>query len=245
MNDLHALQPLNGGIVLIVGAKASNFDETIRNHPRVVIWNSQQQHWTDKELPANTRAVFTTRWVGHVAFSKIYEEAKKKKIIFFNHEGTGQIAKQVRELLVLHSPEPSMDTEPLTPTIEETPSVTPKQKHTPNKLKPLLDFIDWDKNNMENGRLLMKKSQELGISSTLNSITEFVRRMRKLHGVVTTTPKTPKKPNGNGQSIDVSVEILDGVVNSLKDIRNFLLATVDENTRLKTKIERLRKMVEI
>ena len=99
MTEVQPLQPLNGGLVLIVGAKASNFDEEIKTHPRVIIWDSQHEHWTSKDIPSNVRAVFVTRWIGHNAFSNLLSTARKRHITMFNPEGTGIIAKQVRELL--------------------------------------------------------------------------------------------------------------------------------------------------
>jgi hypothetical protein len=74
MNEIKPLQPISGGVVLIVGVKSSNLDDEIRTHPRVVIWDSQQEHWTNKDMPANTRAVFMTRFLSHVSFDKITAE---------------------------------------------------------------------------------------------------------------------------------------------------------------------------
>ena len=40
-----------------------------------------------------------TRWIGHNSFGTILAEARKRHITMFNPEGTGIIAKQVKELL--------------------------------------------------------------------------------------------------------------------------------------------------
>ena len=49
------LKPLTHGNILIVGAKASNFSEEIKSHPRVVIWDSQNESWIGKSLPSNVQ----------------------------------------------------------------------------------------------------------------------------------------------------------------------------------------------
>lgn len=97
---LHALQD---GVVVLVGVKASNFDDEIRTHPRVIMWDSQNEHWLNKNLPTNTRAVFMTRFIGHNAYDNIVKEARKRRITIFNPQGTGIIVKQVKELLNIGS----------------------------------------------------------------------------------------------------------------------------------------------
>src|SRR6187431_736548 len=119
---MNALQPLPDGLVLIVGVKSSNFNDEIRTHPRVVIWDSQQKHWTDKDLPSNTRAVFMTRFIGHQEFNNIVISARKRKITVFNPEGTGLIVKQVKELLNMNIEE--------SPTAIEAPRPEPKATTT-------------------------------------------------------------------------------------------------------------------
>lgn len=93
------LTALTSGVIVIVGAKNSNFDTDIKTHPRVILWDSQEQDWWAKDLPTNCRAVFITRFIGHAAFGKIITEARKRQITIFNPQGTGRIAESVRQLL--------------------------------------------------------------------------------------------------------------------------------------------------
>ena len=219
------LTPLAGGIVLIVGAKASNFDEDIKSHPRVVIWDSQQEHWTDKDMPMNTRAVFMTRFLSHAAFGKIRAEAQKRNITIFNPDGTGTIARQVKELLHM--------VPPVTPPVQ----IEDTTASTKGKLTQLIPHINFSLSNAENARALFKKAKELGITTTEGSLAQLVviqRRKQSGTGV----------PKSLQSKLDVSVEMLDNTIKDLTDMRDFLVATVEENRILKTRLDKFKKVFE-
>lgn len=239
MNNVKPLHPLSHGNVLIVGVKSSNLTDEIREHPRVVIWDSQQQHWTNKEMPQNTQAVFMTRFVSHNTSTMLLKQARKRRITIFNPEGTGLIVKQVKELLNMND-EPA--TEPITentPKEEET-IMTPKKKLGQfNKLKALIPFIDFSKTNSQNAAILLEKCKEIGITSTFNSLANYVGTQRRGARAPQGKIKTPKKVEVSG--MDVSVEILDGIIKELQDMRAFLIATTEENQRLKAKVNKFKQ----
>lgn len=216
------------GQIVIVGAKASNFDDDIRNHPQIVMWESQNEKWTDKHLPANTRIVFMTRWIGHASFTRIQNEARKRRITFFNPSGTGIIARQIKELLNM------------TPQIAKTEVVNPvrKSSYIQNKLMPLHQFIDWDKSNVENARFLLIKAKEMGITSTEASLANMVGvERKKLRG-----PATPRVSKDKAE-YDVAIQLFDNVINELQDMRDFFIATVQENKKLKDRINNFKKFL--
>lgn len=217
-NEIKPLTPLSGGVVLIVGVKPSNLDDEIKSHPRVVIWDSQQEHWTDKEMPANTRAVFMTRFLSHAAFGKIHAEARKRNINIFNPEGTGLIARQVKELLSIG------------PKIE-------KPKFVHGKLTQLIPHIDFSKSTVENARLLMARAKELNITTTEGSLNQLVVTQRRKQ-LGTAVPKSIQA------KVDVAVEMLDSAIKDMTDMRAFLIATVEENKVLKQKLEKFKKVFE-
>jgi hypothetical protein len=232
------LQPLTHGSILIVGAKASNFSDEIKNHPRVTVWDSQEQHWTDKNLPANTRAVFVTRFIGHAAFKNIIEEARKRQITIFNPEGTGIIVRQVKELLSLNKEETmttineSMHTHPTTPKTEV--KVNPKGQH--GKLHALIPFINFNQSNTENADILMLKATELHITSTRDSLANFVGNQRKAKQFPSKSKVKSVSSNSNKSSVkslDASIEIFDDIIKNLKDMRQFLIDTTRENGELR------------
>jgi len=248
------LQPLTYGNVLIVGVKSSNFNDEIRTHPRVTIWDSQQEHWTNKDVPSNVRAIFVTRFIGHAAFKRIHTEAKKKRLTIFNPEGTGMIVRQVKELLDMNRIEEPLDMNDVVPDYIKATEVkgarmtqTEAASNTRRKLYVLKPFIDFNKGNIENARYLMTKLSEFGITSTINSLANFVDRQRDGN-------KSPLSRNTHNLKVhrttqahsktDVSVEILDNMIKELQDMRDYLVAVTAENEKLKTLIAKFRKFFE-
>jgi hypothetical protein len=245
--EIKPLQPLSFGNVLIVGVNPRGFDESLRNHPRVIMWDSQNENWTTKDIPHNVRAVFATRWVSHAAYVNIIKEAKKKHITIFNPTGTGIIARQVKELLDLRKAIPMTDT--VTDTVTDSPVETVetiettetkenivKQK-THGKLKPLIPFIDFAKGNQANAVILMEKAKELGINTTMNSLAILVGKRRK-------TPMFDRKKAKNAATpkvVDISVQMLDNMIKELRDMRDYLVAVTEENVKLKSKVDRFKK----
>ncbi len=251
LTDIKPLQPLTSGNILIVGTKASNFDDELRTHPRIIMWDSQQEHWTDKNIPSNVRAIFITRWIGHAEFNNILREARKRQITIFNPEGTGQIKKQVKELLnlsVRSDMQPVLPQEPLIEPVREqaetnTETTMPASKTGPGKKKldVLHPFIDYKKNNTENARILLDKAEKMGIETTLGSLSQLVSVMRrrttgrgiKTFHVSTKVPQATRQP-------DVVVVMLDNMVKELQDMREYLVAVTKENAALKTRINRFK-----
>ena len=240
-----ALQPLSHGNILLVGVKASNLSDEIRNHPRVIVWDSQQEHWTNKDIPSNVRVVFTTRFIGHTPFAKIRSEAVKRHLTMFNPEGTGQIVKQVKELLNMTLPA-EFQVEYTKPQetkseIQETNVTTPEVK-TLGKLKLLIPYIDLSKSGVANVPALMEKVKELGFTSTPASIANFVNtEKRKILGGTRKIIVKKSAPTLQPAKLDVSVEVLDGAIKELQDVRAFLIAVTEENNRLKVKVDKFKK----
>lgn len=233
VNLVKPLTPLPNGVIVIVGAKSGNFDNEIMTHPRVVIWDSQNTHWTNKDLPSNTKAVFMTRFIGHSEYNRILTEARKKQIPLFNPEGTGSIARQVKQLLGLEKQVPTVKEEVTTQ--KETEMVEQKSQ---GKLKPLIPFVNLNIGNVENARILMVKALELGIETTEGSLGQMVSTMRRKQAGAIGVPRSIR------QKVDVSVEILDGMIKELQDMRQFLIDTVEENNSLRGKLAKFRKVFE-
>lgn len=235
MTEGKPLTPLSDGIVLLVGVKASNFDDEIRSHPRVMMWSSQEEHWTSKDLPSNTRAVFMTRFIGHAAFNHIVREARKKRITIFNPLGTGVITQRVRELLSIHPVQTTI--EPVihhneVVEMKETEQVTKKHGQQ-GKLKALIPFIDFSHTNIDNAKALFAEAKKLNIDTTVLSLAQLVSHQRRKNVKVIQNykPSTQK---------DVSIEIFD---RAMKDMRDFVVATVAENNSLKARLESLKKAI--
>jgi len=256
MTEPKPLRPLESGIILLVGTKASNFSDEIRNHPRIVMWDSQQEHWTNKDMPSNTRAVFMTRFMGHSAFTKIVTEARKKNITIFNPTGTGIIVRQVRELLGLNLTTPRSlpgvvlsGPEDVVTKTKETIVMDTKQEK--GKLKALIPFLDFSHSNVDNARKLIGKAKEMGIETTVGSLSQLAMVERRKQGASPSPMrlKARVKPVTRNQpevveSVDVSIEILDNLIKGLQDMRAFFVATVNENNELRARVDKFKKAME-
>jgi putative ubiquitin-RnfH superfamily antitoxin RatB of RatAB toxin-antitoxin module len=118
-----------------------------------------------------------------------------------------------------------------------------------SKLAPLTQFIDYSKNNITNARALYKKSEELNIQTTLASLSQFARaQIRKNAGIVVERKKTrihvERQERIKTVQQDESVEILDRLIQDMKDLRQFFVATTQENAKLKSKLDKFRKFFE-
>lgn len=240
MTDMKPLAPLSHGNILIVGTKASNFDEELRTHPRVIMWDGQHENWVRKDIPQNVQAIFFTRFIGHNAFGKIVAEARKKHLTVFNPLGTGTIARQVKELL--GSVEPVQKFE-VTEEVKESQTMNTKVTGY-GKLPVFIPFIDFTLNNRANAKILMEKAKELGVESTPDSLANFVGAYRRKmnHSSYRRTKvktETVKKPTGQ---LDASVQILDNLIKELKDMREFLIETTNENKSLKNRLNKFKEL---
>lgn len=105
------------------------------------------------------------------------------------------------------------------------------------KLTPLIEHLDFTKSNVENARTLLRIAKERGIKSTESSLAQFVSiQRRKQNGTAIVKSARPK--------LDLSVEILEDMVQQLNDMKEFIIATCDENRMLKIKLDKFKKAME-
>ena len=240
MTDMKPLKPLSHGNILIVGTKQSNFDEEIRTNPRVILWDGQQESWTSKSIPQNVQAIFFTRFIGHNAFGKIVAEARKKHLTVFNPLGTGIIARQVKELL-------GTCVEPVTneELMKEVETMTTTKITGTGKLTAFIPYINLDKNNRQNADDLFERSKEIGVETTRDSLANFIGAYRRKLGINkfrrNTHPKV-KTVKAESTTLDAAVQMLDNAIKELKDMREFLVQTTNENKSLKKRLNTLKEM---
>jgi len=84
----------------------------------------------------------------------------------------------------------------------------------------------------------------MNIPTTETSLAHFVCVQRKkINGITPAKAPTLKTAAPNAK-LDVSVQILDNAIQELKDMREFLIATVKENQILKGKLNKFRSLFE-
>lgn len=106
------------------------------------------------------------------------------------------------------------------------------------KLTPLIALINWSMSNAENGRELMKECQKRSIRTTFGSLTQFVANQRRKQDGVTAVPRSVRT------QLDISVDMLDEAIKGLTDMRDYLIATVEENRLLRAKVDKFKKVME-
>lgn len=179
-----------GGTLLVVGGRSTNFDETVRTHPRVVIWDSTDPKTEGREPADNTKVIICTRFIRHAQFSKLQRFATKRHILMMpGLGGTGEIKD------VIHM---ALDVATATPA---APPLTTSTIHQPSKLftessaEPDVDahgkikrgelkaFVaahgDLDASPAKEARRLLPVAVKAGLLSTEGAITQTLYLLRR------------------------------------------------------------------
>src|SRR6185437_11221926 len=90
----------NGGKVTVVGTKGMNFPPKYREHAQIEFWDSTDPSTYRRELSSNCKIVIVTRFVNHPLWSRINDEARKRKLLIIpGLQGTGKIKELLREIV--------------------------------------------------------------------------------------------------------------------------------------------------
>lgn len=105
--------------VLVVGGKPSNFDQELRENPRLIFWDSTNNDWKRKGVvPDKVRLILFTRFHNTAARERIRRQAKARKILVVNTLlNSGQISNTF-----------------------DSPSFTPRVKESARRADGVLDF---------------------------------------------------------------------------------------------------------
>lgn len=213
----------NGGKVLVVGSLNKAFEQ-YRKYPQLEFWSGEQkdivQALKNKDIPANCNAVIISRFISHSELEKVMAEARRRNITMFPNKNDGEINKLLDEI--------TQDVK-----VDRLHEQEAKQNATRGKLNPLIPFIDFNKTNVENMRILIVKAKELGIATTEMSLSQWVAIQRKKKNG-TAFPASIKR-----NRLDLSVEMLDGMIRDLSGMRDYLIEITEENRIIKAKYEKL------
>ncbi len=234
------LSPITHGIVLLVGTKSSNFDNDIKEHRQVVMWDGDEGR--TREIPSNCQAIFITRFLGHSTWDNIVGEARKRHITIFNTQGTGRIAEQVRQLLGLKRMTvpggiaPILKPKTTNGIQEETKPMTDVKpiKSMAFRVRELVDVTKTgDEQNNHIIEILRKegyKNSTLSIKSTIGQMLRKLGQPRKY----TRRPVSPQTqaPVQTKPKADL-VQMFDEVVITLQLIRDEIVRLTDLQNKLR------------
>lgn len=209
----------NGGKIVIIGGYAKAWNG-FRDNPQLEFWSGEQKDIVralkDKDIPANTKAVIISRFISHSELGQVMDTCRKRNIVMFPNKSDGEVSNLLDEI-TSKLPKPVK--------VIETPT-------SRGKLQPLLEFINFSKSNIENARALMLKAKELGIETTEQSLAQLVTMRRRKMGGTTV-------PNSVRNKLDVSVDMLDSMIQELSGMRDYLIEVTEENRILRTKLKKV------
>jgi hypothetical protein len=254
----------NGGTVVVVGGWNKAW-QSFRDNPRIIFWSGEQKEVArfvrNREFPANCKAVIISRFLSHTELGVVLPEARRRRITLFANKNDGEITELLddltRDLRERELPAPEPKPLPTDTPIEET-TVAKRQTAKKGELNQVIQFVDWQKTNIDNARALMATAiKDLGIRTTLNSLAQFIRVQRKKAGIDNATnvgtpgakkvkkDLSPRKVHPLGPELDVAVSTLDEAIKNLADVREYLLKVTAENEELRAQNAKLKPLLDV
>lgn len=225
MGDIQPVNFKDGGIAVVMVGNNGAIVE-FKHHPRVTFLDCKTIPNGELEgrVPSNTKAIIITDGLPQYHQLWAHSYCRKQNIPYLVRKTNGAIYEQLKNWF--HTED---EVKPTTVEI--------KEEVKRGRLEALIPFIDFRKSNAENARDLMRKASELGIKSTPGSLAQYVSNQRKKQG-------RGEIPKSLRSQLDVSVELLDKMVEDLNSMRDYLINTTEENRLLKSKLEKFRKAFE-
>jgi hypothetical protein len=220
MSDIN----LNEGGGVVVFHSGNGHVQEFTNHPQVTFihCNENTAEGYESKIPLNTRAVILTDGLPQFPYAWIMAYVRRKNIIYLIRKSTPHIYETLKSLF---------------PPARKATLEQVKETQSRGKLEVLFPLIDFNKSNIENAKILMRRAVELKIATTEGSLAQYVSKLRRQQsGTAVVKSARPK--------LDISVEILDEAIKGLTDMREFLIATVEENRLLRAKYDKLKKAME-
>lgn len=246
-----------GGTLLVVGGRSTNFDDQLRQHPRVTFWDSTDpKSDARRDPPDNTKVIICTRFIGHHTFHKLQRYAEKKRILMMpGLGGTGEIKEVIQMALATADPTPPPPPPP-TSTIVTTPKMFAEPRADPTPTTPqrrgtLKDFIAQHANFSapsapEEARRLRVLADAAGVSSTPASMIQAFYLLRREHsGLPSTVKTTPAKPVVTAPApvvshVESALRLIDDVGTGLALLREAVLKVQQDEAQMQATMTALR-----
>src|SRR4051812_37312223 len=71
----------DGGTILVVGSRSTNFSPELRHPPRLHFWDSTDAKIETRMLPDNARVIICTRFISHAVFARVHRFADKRRLL--------------------------------------------------------------------------------------------------------------------------------------------------------------------
>jgi hypothetical protein len=215
---------------VVVGGSSKSWKE-YREHPQLVFWTGDQKevqrHVANKGFPANTKILIVSRFISHTESDLVMATGRGLNIpIMFNK--TDEEISNLLYTLVGPATAPK--------TAEEI--AVKKSMGRKSPIKFILPQIDWAKSNLDNAKTLMPIIKAAGVTMSEVHVTQFISRQRSKGKGVHAVPKSLRA------QLDVTVDMLDGIVKDITGMRDYLIELTEENRMLKSKVEKWKSAFE-
>lgn len=199
----------SGGKILVAGGTVGDLPSRYTGHPALVIWDDNDQDFSHKEVPANVRAILTTRWISHPNRDRLRVAADRMRALRFPNLRARQIKELLSEI-IQEAPEPveTVDAAALDQLVEQlrpvaatltreeegdselakkSPGVGELTAYIAKHLKVDTDWTVRGSIRREGERLLERIKAEGKIKTTPGSVNQAVGKMVRDLGKATAT----------------------------------------------------------
>lgn len=215
---------LSGGGLIVVAYGNPVTIREFEHHPNVKWVDTKviSNHDMASHIPVNTRLIIMNEGVPNYHYLWLTQTAQKTKTVWLMRKSSQAIYEVLKNNLE---------------TADKVSIEEAKETQMRGRLAALIPFIDSTKSNAENARQLINKALELGIKTTEGSLSQYVSNYRRKNG------QTAIVKSARSQ-LDISVDVLDEAIKGLTDIRDYLIATAEENRILKSKVDKFKKLMD-
>jgi hypothetical protein len=241
----------NGGTVLVVGARSSNFSEDFRNHPRITVWDSTDAATFQRDLPDNTRVIVSTRFIGHQLFGRLHKLARRRRLLMVpGLKNTGEIKTMLEHALGMADTSAPESTEPAPPRTHDTPPMSPVPVATPRgAVRAFLLAQDMDPSApiAAEARRLLPLAHAAGLTlASHDSLCQALYTFRKKQSEPQShlAPSTPQPraaaPPLMYSAVGEALRLIDEVAAGLTLVREAVLKVQDDDRRTQEIVKALR-----
>lgn len=220
MNEITIDLTKDGSKVIVVGGYSKAW-ESFKKYPQIEFWSGDQKDIKrivdNKSIPFGTKAIVISRFISHSELSKVMDEARNRNIPMLANKSDGEISSILDEA---------------TRNIKlEIP------KFERGKLTPLITLIDHSLSTADAADKLLQICKERNIRTTIQSLKQFVLKTKRDQGR-TSVPRSIKS------KLDLTVDMLDSMINDMTSMRDYLIEVTEENRSLRKKVDNFKKALE-
>lgn len=255
----------DGGNILVVGARSSNFSPELRQHPRITIWDSTDPRTPTRTPPDNTKVIICTRFIAHKTFGRLQQFASKRRLLMLpGLNNTGEIKDVIQMALGIEDPETR--TPWTTPPADllrahdiETPPPPPDPSPAPPPPRPggrtmkafIASIANLDAGPSREYARLAPMIAEAGYATTESSVKQVLYMLRRERAglpsysipsrkVTEQTPAPPPAPKPEVSHIADALRLIDEVSAGLGLLREACLKVQHDDEQMQATMQALR-----